>query len=45
MSQLFIKKAIKTYAACALTMGLFMTSTLTIALAIIAYIAYAMIKP
>ncbi len=44
MSQHFIKKAVKTYAACALTMGLFMTSKIVILLALTAYAVYAMIK-
>jgi len=44
MSATFIKKAIKIYAHCALSMGLFMTSSIVITLAIAAYIIYASIK-
>jgi hypothetical protein len=44
MSATFIKKSIKIYAHCALSMGLFMTSSIVIALAITAYIIHASIK-
>lgn len=44
MSMLFLKKAIKFYANCALPIGLFMTSSIVIALAIMAYIIHASIK-
>jgi len=44
MSVAFIKKAIKFYAHCALSIGLFMTSSIVIALAITAYVIHASIK-
>ena len=44
MSKLFLKKAIKTYAVCALTIGLFMTSNIVIFLALTAYVINNTIK-
>lgn len=44
MSNIFLKKAVKTYATCALTLGLIMTSKIAILLALIAYGIHASIK-
>jgi len=44
MSSLFLKKAVKYYAASALSIGLFMTSKIVILLALAAYIIYGMLK-
>jgi len=44
MSSAFLKKAVKYYASCALTLGFFMSSKVVLLLALTAYILYASIK-